>query len=135
MAGALTLDTTWLLSGLAIALGGALVAAASGLTKALRLPVLAAAQPFAWREAQQRFLWRRSFFALFAFGVALAAYVWGASLYSGFAALAGLLLGGALLLPVLLAGALRLGEFFRARRWRTGSGRTAASSFPPCRSP
>ena len=36
--------------------------------------------------------------------------LWGQSLYSGFAVIAGLLLGAALLLPILLAGALRLGE-------------------------
>ena len=78
--------------------------------KTLRLPVLAAAQPFAWRQAQQRFMRRRAVFALLAFAAALAAYVWGESLYSGFAVIAGLLLGAALLLPVLLAGALRLGE-------------------------
>ena len=42
----------------------------------------------------------------------MAAYVWGKSLYSGFAVIAGLLLGAALLLPVLLAGALRLGEAY-----------------------
>jgi len=110
VAGGLTLDAAWMLSGLGIALGGALVAAAGGLAKALRLPVLAAAQPFAWREAQKAFLRRRALLACGGFGVALAAYAWGASLYSGFAVLAGLLLGAALLLPVLLAAALRLGE-------------------------
>jgi putative ABC transport system permease protein len=112
VAGGLALDGTWLVSGLGIALAGALVAAAGGLAKALRLPILASAQPFAWLQAQQVFMRRRALFALLAFGVALAAYEWGASLYSGFAALAGLLFGAALLLPVLLAGALRLGEIF-----------------------
>ena len=110
VAGRLALDGGWLLSGLGIALLGALVAAAGGLWKALRLPVLAAAQPFAWRNAQQRFMRRRACLALLAFAAALAAYVWGKSLSSGFAVIAGLLLGGALLLPVLLAGVLRLGE-------------------------
>ncbi len=110
VAGRLALDGGWLLSGLGIALLGALVAAAGGLWKALRLPVLAAAQPFAWRNAQQRFMRRRACLALLAFAAALAAYVWGKSLGSGFAVIAGLLLGGALLLPVLLAGVLRLGE-------------------------
>jgi putative ABC transport system permease protein len=110
VAGRLALDGTWLLSGLGIALLGALVAAAGGLSKALRLPVLVASQPFAWRQAQQRFMRRRALFALLAFAASLAAYVWGKSLYSGFAVIAGLLLGAALLLPILLAGALRLGE-------------------------
>jgi putative ABC transport system permease protein len=110
VAGRLALDGTWLLSGLGIALLGALVAAAGGLSKALRLPVLVASQPFAWRQAQQRFMRRRALFALLAFAASLAAYVWGKSLYSGFAVIAGLLLGAALLLPILLAGALRFGE-------------------------
>jgi len=110
VAGRLTLDGTWLLSSLGIAFLGALVAAAGGLAKTLRLPVLVAAQPFAWRQAQQRLLRLRALFALAFFAASLAAYVWGDSLYSGFAVIAGLLLGAALLLPVLLAGALRLGE-------------------------
>jgi putative ABC transport system permease protein len=108
--GRLALEGTLWLSGLGIALLGALVAAAGGLFRVLRLPVLAAAQPFAWRQAQQRSLRLRSAFALLAFAAAMAAYVWGESLYLGFAVIAGLLLGAALLLPVLLAGALRLGE-------------------------
>jgi len=112
VAGRLTLDWTWELSGLGIALLGSLVAAAGGLARTLRLPVLAAAQPFAWRQAQQRLLRLRALFALAAFAASLAAYVWGQNLYSGFAVLAGLLLGGALLAPILLAGGLRLGESF-----------------------
>ena len=110
VAGRLALNGKWLLSGLGIALGGALIAAAGGLSKAFHLPVLAAAQPFAWRQAQQNFMRRRAFFALLAFAVALAAYFFGKGLYSGFATIAGLLFGAALLLPTLLAGALRLGE-------------------------
>jgi putative ABC transport system permease protein len=110
VAGRLALDWKWLLSGLGIALLGALLAAAGGLFKAFHLPVLMAAQPFAWRQAQQNFMRRRAFFALLAFAVSLAAYFFGKGLYSGFAVIAGLLVGAALLLPTLLAGALRLGE-------------------------
>ncbi|MGO9391104.1 ABC transporter permease [Rhodoblastus sp.] len=108
--GPLALDATWWLSGLGIALLGALVAAGGGLFKAFRLPVLMAAQPFAWRQAQQKFMRRRAFFASLAFAASLAAYFCGSGLYSGFAVIAGLLFGAALLLPNLLAGALRLGE-------------------------
>ncbi len=110
IAGQLALDTTWLLSGLGIALLGALAAAAGGLYKAFRLPVLESAQPFAWRQAQQRFMRRRAFFAMLAYAASLAAYFFGNGLYSGFAVIAGLLFGSALLLPIVLAGALRLGE-------------------------
>ncbi len=110
VAGPLALDATWLLSGLGIALLGALIAAAGGLSKAFHLLVLMAAQPFAWRQAQQKFMQRRAFFALLAFAASLAAYFCGSGLYSGFGVIAGLLVGAALLLPILLAGALRLGE-------------------------
>jgi putative ABC transport system permease protein len=110
VAGRLALDASWWLSGLGIALLGALVAAAGGLLKIFRLPVLMAAQPFAWRQAQQRSTWLRASLALLAFVAALAAYFFGRGLYSGFGVIAGLLIGGALLLPILLAGALRLGE-------------------------
>jgi putative ABC transport system permease protein len=110
VAGGLAFDGRFLLSGLGIAFLGALIAAAGGLYKAFHLPVLMAAQPFAWRQAQQKFMRRRAFLAVLAFAAALAAYFFGHGLYSGFAAIAGLLFGAALLLPTLLAGALRLGE-------------------------
>jgi putative ABC transport system permease protein len=35
---------------------GALLAATASLLKAIRLPVLAAAQPYAWQQAQHRWL-------------------------------------------------------------------------------
>jgi len=108
--GRLALDGTWLLSGLGIALSGALVAAAACLFKSFRLPVLVVAQPFAWRQAQQKSTGRRAVFALLAFAAALAAYFFGNGLDSGFTVIAGLLFGAALLLPILLGGALLLGE-------------------------
>jgi putative ABC transport system permease protein len=110
VAGGLAPDARWLASGLGIALAGALIAAAGGLARALSLPVLATAQPLAWRRAQTNFMRRRAVLAVLASGAAGGAYVWGASLYSGFVVLAGVLIGAALLLPILLAGALRLGE-------------------------
>lgn len=108
--GRLALDAAWWASGLGMAALGALVAAAAGLFKTLRLPVLAVAQPFAWREAQQTYLRRQALFAGAGLAVSLAAFLYGEGLYAGFVSLAGLLLGAALLLPLLLAGALRLGE-------------------------
>ena len=110
MTGQLALDGTWLLSGLGIALSGALVAAAGGLFKTFRMPILVAAQPFAWRQAQQKSTRLRAVFALLALAASLAAYLFGNGLASGFAVIAGLLLGAALLLPILLAGALQLAE-------------------------
>ncbi len=78
------------------ALLGALAAAATSLAKAIRLPVLAAAQPYAWQQAQHRWLILQSALALAVFAAA-GCFLWfGDSLVSGFAVLAALLLGAAL---------------------------------------
>ena len=106
----LTLDAGWALSGLAMALLGASSAAAGGLIRTFRLPVLSAARPQAWREAHRRYLRRQALVAGLAFAVAVAALIWGGGLVGGFALIAGGLLGAALGLPVALAGALALGE-------------------------
>jgi putative ABC transport system permease protein len=108
--GQLTLKPEWWAAGLAISVLGALVAAATSLAKAIRLPVLAAAQPYAWQQAQQRWLLLQGALALIVFAAA-AAFLWfGDSLISGFAVLAALLLGAALGLPVVLGFALYLGQ-------------------------
>ena len=106
----LTLDGGWALSGLAMALLGASSAAAGGLIRTFRLPVLSVARPQAWRESHRRYLRRQALVAGLAFAVAVAAVIWGGGLVSGFVLIAGGLLGAALGLPVALAGALALGE-------------------------
>lgn len=108
--GQLTLRPQWWFAGLAIAVIGALLAAASSLWKAARLPLLAAAQPYAWQQAQHRWLRWQGAAALAVFAAALGFLRFGESLISGFAVLAALLLGAALALPVILSGALGLGE-------------------------
>jgi putative ABC transport system permease protein len=108
--GQLTLKPEWWAAGLAISVLGALAAAATSLIKAIRLPVLTAAQPYAWQQAQQRWLLLQGALALIVFATA-AAFLWlGDSLISGFAVLAALLLGAALGLPVVLGFALYLGQ-------------------------
>jgi putative ABC transport system permease protein len=108
--GQLTLKPEWWVAGLAISVLGALAAAATSLTKAIRLPVLAAAQPYAWQQAQQRWLLFQGALAVAVFAAA-AAFLWlGDSLISGFAVLAALLLGAALGLPVVLGFVLYLGQ-------------------------
>jgi putative ABC transport system permease protein len=108
--GQLTLKPEWWAAGLAISVLGALAAAATSLAKAIRLPVLASAQPYAWQQAQQRWLLLQGALALAVFAAA-AAFLWfGDSLISGFAVLAALLLGAALGLPVVLGFALYLGQ-------------------------
>jgi putative ABC transport system permease protein len=108
--GQLVLDARWWLSGLGMALAGALAAYAAGLFKIARMPVLAIAKPLAWREAHALHLKRQGAAAVFALLIALAAYLGGTGLEAGFTVIAGVLLGSALLLPLVLAGVLRLGE-------------------------
>jgi putative ABC transport system permease protein len=108
--GQLTLRPQWWFAGIAISILGALAAAAASLTKALRMPLLATAQPYAWQQAQRRWLTYQSAVALAAF-VAAAGFLWfGDSLISGFAVLAALMLGAALILPMLLELVLSFGQ-------------------------
>jgi putative ABC transport system permease protein len=108
--GHLTLKPQWWIAGVAISIAGALAAAAASLTKALRLPLLAAAQPYAWQQAQRRWLTYQSALALAAFAAA-GGFLWfGDSLIAGFAVLAALMLGAALILPMFLELMLSLGQ-------------------------
>ena len=108
--GQLTLKREWWIAGLAIGVVGALAASAASLTKAIRLPVLAAAQPYAWQQAQHRWLIVQAALALAVFALAACLLWFGDSLLSGFAVLALLLLGAALGLPSILEGVLALGQ-------------------------
>jgi putative ABC transport system permease protein len=108
--GQLTLRREWWVAGLIISVVGALLAAITSLTKAIRLPVLAAAQPYAWQQAQHRWLIFQSALALIVLATAGFFLWYGDSLLSGFAVLAGLLLGAALMLPAILELVLSLGQ-------------------------
>jgi putative ABC transport system permease protein len=108
--GQLTLRPQWWIAGLAISVLGALAASAASLMKAIRLPVLAAAQPYAWQQAQHRWLILQSALALVVL-IAAGGFLWfGDSLVSGFAVLAALLLGAALGLPAMLELVLAFGQ-------------------------
>ena len=108
--GQLTLQPEWWIAGIVISIVGALAAAAVSLTKALRLPLLAAAQPYAWQQAQRRWLTFQSAIALAVFAAAGGFLVFGDSLISGFAVLAAILLGAALILPMVLERVLAFGQ-------------------------
>jgi putative ABC transport system permease protein len=108
--GQLTLKPEWWVAGLAISVFGALAAAATSLTKAIRLPVLAAALPYAWQQAQHRWLRLQGALAAIVFAAAAGLLWLGDSLISGFGVLAALLLGAALALPVVLGWVLHLGQ-------------------------
>ena len=106
--GELVLRPQWWLSGMAISILGALAAASSSMIKAFSLPLLNAAQPHAWHQAQRRWLRIQSGFALGAFAVMIALARYGQTLDAGFGVVAALMLGAALLLPVVLEALLRL---------------------------
>lgn len=110
VSGALSIAPSWWASGLGMALLGALAASAMSLARVARMPVLSVAKPLAWREAQQVQLRRQGAFALLCLVIGLLSYVAGRGLVAGFTVIAGVLLGAALLLPLVLAGLLRLGE-------------------------
>jgi len=108
--GTLTLSPTWWLSGLAIAVLGAALAAATSLFQVARLNPLATAQPRAWARASSRTMRMQLALAGIASLVALVAGVFGSNLMSGFTLLGGLLITAALTLPTALSGLLNLGE-------------------------
>ena len=108
--GQLTLKPEWWIAGIGISVIGALAAATTSLLKAIRLSVLAAAQPFAWQQAQHRWLKWQGALALAVFAAAAGLLWFGDSLVAGFAVLAALLLGAALVLPSILEGVLSLSQ-------------------------
>lgn len=106
VAGSLTLRPVWIASGLAIALLGALVAGGQGLWQLHRLPILAAPGVQSWRLGSAR---RDRMQAVAGLGLISAGLLvqWLAQgLVAGFALLAGLMLGAALLLPPILGQVL-----------------------------
>jgi putative ABC transport system permease protein len=110
VSGELALKGEWWIAGLAVSIAGALAAAATSFIKAIRLSVLATAQPYAWQEAQHRWLRAQSALAL-TFFAAAAWLLWaGTSLLSGFAVLAAFMLGAALILPAILEALLHLAQ-------------------------
>ena len=106
--GRLTLSPAWWLAGLGLALLGALLAGATSLWRAARLPLLALSGSEAWVQAHRAWLLRQGGVAVVAALAALFAWAFGDSLASGFVLLGGLLLASALALPLLLNAVLRL---------------------------
>lgn len=110
--GQLTLRPEWWLAGIGISVAGAIVAAATSLIKAIRMPVLATAQPQAWQQRQRRWLILQSVAACAVFAGALLLLYYGQSLIAGFGLLAALMLGAALILPAFLEMLLLAGQRF-----------------------
>ncbi|QXE10598.1 MULTISPECIES: ABC transporter permease [Pseudomonas] len=123
VAGQLRLSPWWWFSGIGLSLFGALLAGANSLLRAARLPLLAVADPQAWHQQHARWLCRQGWLAVLLDVIALLALLFGDSLSSGFVLMAGLLLGAALALPVVLSAVLNrllgrsrsvLGQWFLA---------------------
>lgn len=110
VAGTLQIRPVWWLSGLAMAVGGALVAAASALWRIARMPILASAGGRAWAIASGRGRLVQGAAALFLLAAAGGLAVMGSGLAAGFVILACLFLGGALALPLCLAVILKTGQ-------------------------
>ncbi|UWQ89683.1 FtsX-like permease family protein [Rhodobacteraceae bacterium M382] len=108
--GGLTLRPSWVASGLAMALGGTVIASAQALWKLAHLPLLSAPGQQAWaRVSGVTRRWQaNSGVALAAAGVAV--FMLFDGLIAGFALLGGTMLGTALLLPPVLSGVLRVGS-------------------------
>ncbi|MEX3011449.1 FtsX-like permease family protein [Hoeflea sp. TYP-13] len=107
--GSLALRPDWILTGLAIAFGGALLAVGQGLWRIARMPLLAPAQPRAWAMASLKNSRWTAFAAAVFLLMSLTTAWFGGGLSAGFLTLGTLLLGAAMLLPALLILALRLG--------------------------
>jgi putative ABC transport system permease protein len=108
--GQLSLRPEWWLAGIGISVAGAIIAAATSLIKAIRMPVLATAQPRAWQQRQRRWLVLQSAAACAVFALALLLLHYGQSLITGFGVLAALMLGAALILPAFLEILLLAGQ-------------------------
>lgn len=119
VAGSISLRPAWWLSGFAIAVTGAGVAAARALWQVAQMPLLASARPRAWAmsgRAQARWM---ALAALVLLGAAGLLAVFGSGLAMGFAVLACLLTGAALALPLVLHCVLRQAAgFARSAVWQ-----------------
>ena len=102
----LHLTARWWLSGLGMTLAGAGLAAASGLWRVHRMPVLASATPLAWVESQRRAHRLQCVLGAGLWALAVVLALTATSLLGGFAMVAALLVGAALLLPPALAACL-----------------------------
>ncbi|MHA3915101.1 ABC transporter permease [Halovulum sp. GXIMD14793] len=104
--GALSLSPVWWLGGLAMALVGALVAAASHLWAIARMEVLAPARQQAWLEAARGRLILQLALSAAAVVIAVGTVLWGHGLISGFVVMGSTLVAAALALPALVFGLL-----------------------------
>ena len=101
--GGLSLPLAWWGQGLAIAFLGAGLGGGQSLWRLAALPPLAPAKPRAWAMATSRGFLRQAALGLCLLVLGLLAGMFGGGLVMGFICLAGLLLGAALCLPLILS--------------------------------
>ncbi|MEM9579511.1 MAG: ABC transporter permease [Pseudomonadota bacterium] len=107
ISGGLAIRPSWWLSGLAMAVAGTFAAGAGALWRLSRLPLLDAGTPQAWAHMARQVIRVMSFAGAGLLGVAAILAVTAEGLVQGFALLAALLVGAALLLPACLDRILR----------------------------
>ncbi len=110
VAGTLQIRPAWWLSGMSMAICGALLAAARAIWRLAQMPVLASAGGRAWALASGRTRKLQAAAAVLLLVAAGMLALSGGGLAAAFALLACLLFGAALALPPCLAAILRLGE-------------------------
>jgi putative ABC transport system permease protein len=108
--GSLSLRPQWWATGIAIAVLGTAVSSSQSLWRVWKMPILAAGQSRAWARASAAAMRLQAVAGVALLAGSLALAVFGQGLAAGFAVLGGLLLGAALLLPVLLSAVLRGAE-------------------------
>ncbi|MCC5973152.1 MAG: ABC transporter permease [Rubellimicrobium sp.] len=110
VAGSLAFRPAWALSGLAIALVGTALAAAGALWDMARMPLMEVAQSRSVVLAAARSARARAVLGGVLLAMALVVAAFGSGLVAGFALLGGLLVGAALILPLMIDRALAFGQ-------------------------
>jgi putative ABC transport system permease protein len=110
VAGTLSIRPGVWLAGIAIAVAGTLASAAGNLWQVWRMPLLASARPRAWAIASETPVRLQGIAAIALMLAAVLLAQYGRGLAAGFALLGALLLGSALILPLLLTAILKIAQ-------------------------
>lgn len=108
--GSLSLEASWWLGGVTVSLLGALGASLGAFIKVSRMALFDARGTSAWRAQQKRTLRLQATVALICFATSSLLFLFGSGLSAAFIVMAGLLLGSAFLLPVILSALVLAGS-------------------------
>ena len=109
ISGALSLDASWWIGGIAISVLGVLAAAIGGFFRVSKMSLLEAKGTEAWRAKQDKVITIKASLALIFLSLALIFYGFGEGLIAAFGVMAGVLLAAAFLLPMVLKSLLAIG--------------------------